>query len=202
MPENATITAFNSFSPQTRIRSSEVNTNFSNFRGHLIPIDPNTATASNNNYDLGSTEYKWRNIYASNIVVTSGTAYQPTWTTHTLTFSDFNQATSTAQATVANLVNRGLVHAYNAKHTTAFAGGSITDVKLNFGTSTTVDYFIGNFDVDQAVTDTAYYIGQGLDLLSFTNTTSLLATLSCTGANADSLTAGVVEISLLRSLLP
>lgn len=60
MPSSATITSFNSFIANTRARATQVNTNFSVFRGHFIPIDPNTATAANATYDLGSTEWKWR----------------------------------------------------------------------------------------------------------------------------------------------
>jgi hypothetical protein len=58
-----TITAYHSFSAGTKARSSQVNTNFSNYRGTLIPIDPNTATAVALTYDLGTTEYRWRDWY-------------------------------------------------------------------------------------------------------------------------------------------
>lgn len=59
-----TITAFYDFTPGTKARSSEVDTNFSNFRGDLIPIEPLTATGSHLTYDLGSTEYRFDVIYA------------------------------------------------------------------------------------------------------------------------------------------
>lgn len=58
-----TITAFYDFSPGTKARSSEVDANFSNFRGDLIPIEPMTATGSHLTYDLGSTEYRWDVAY-------------------------------------------------------------------------------------------------------------------------------------------
>jgi hypothetical protein len=58
-----TITAYHSFSAGTKARSSQVNTNFSNHRGTLVPIDPNTATAIALTYDLGTTEYRWRDWY-------------------------------------------------------------------------------------------------------------------------------------------
>lgn len=63
MPSTATITAFYSFTANTKARSSQVNDNFSIFRGHLLPIDPNTQTAINNTYDLGSSEYYFRTGY-------------------------------------------------------------------------------------------------------------------------------------------
>jgi hypothetical protein len=58
-----TITAFHNFSAGTKARSTQVNTNFSNFRGHLVAIDPNTATAMNLTYDLGTSEYQWRKLW-------------------------------------------------------------------------------------------------------------------------------------------
>lgn len=76
MPSTATITSFYSFAALTRIKSSEVNTNFSNFRGHIIPISPTTATGANLSYDLGSTEYIWNNLYSRHLMMygdTTGT---------------------------------------------------------------------------------------------------------------------------------
>jgi hypothetical protein len=63
MPASTTITAFYTFTANTKARASEINNNFSNFRGHLIPIDPNTQTASDNSYDLGSASWRWKDIY-------------------------------------------------------------------------------------------------------------------------------------------
>lgn len=65
MPSSATITTFYEFQPLTSIRSSQVNNNFSLFRGHLVPIEPLTATAADLTYDLGSDDYSWRGLYAS-----------------------------------------------------------------------------------------------------------------------------------------
>jgi len=73
MPSTATITAFNSFSAKTLIRSAQVNTNFSNFRGHIIPIDPNTATSSDATYDLGASDARWKDLHLSGNLVLGGT---------------------------------------------------------------------------------------------------------------------------------
>lgn len=73
MPSTATITAFYSFTANTKARASYVNTNFSNFRGHIIAIDPNTTTAVNETYDLGSTEYRWRTGYFREIDIKANT---------------------------------------------------------------------------------------------------------------------------------
>lgn len=72
MPSTATITAYYTFVAGTKARAGQVNTNFSNHRGHNIPIDPNTAAGANNTYDLGSTEYQWRNLYLKNAPIING----------------------------------------------------------------------------------------------------------------------------------
>lgn len=73
MPSTATITAFYTFSANTKARASQVNTNFSAFRGHMFAIDPNTIAGANNTYDLGSTEYRWREGYFRSIDLLSTT---------------------------------------------------------------------------------------------------------------------------------
>ena len=68
MPSTATITAFYSFTPLTTIYSAQVNANFSNYRGHIVPVDPSTATAAATiTYDLGSNDHAWRYVYAKQI---------------------------------------------------------------------------------------------------------------------------------------
>lgn len=75
MPSTATITAFYSFIANTKSRANYVNTNFSNFRGHIIAIDPNTSTAATTEtYDLGSTEYRWRTGYFREVDFKSNTS--------------------------------------------------------------------------------------------------------------------------------
>lgn len=64
MPASATITSFYSFSAGQVIKSAEINTNFSTFRGHIIPVDPNTlASAATLTYDLGASDRYWRTAY-------------------------------------------------------------------------------------------------------------------------------------------
>lgn len=68
MPSTATITAFYEFSAETLIRSSQHNHNFSVFRGHLLPVHPNTATAATSGaYDLGSSDHRWGTLYVTTI---------------------------------------------------------------------------------------------------------------------------------------
>lgn len=74
MPESATITNFYTFVAGDKARSAEVNTNFSNFRGHSIPIDPNTEAAAGNTYDLGSSEHRWRDYYGESVNLEGSTS--------------------------------------------------------------------------------------------------------------------------------
>lgn len=74
MPGSATITAFYTFVAGTKARSSQVNANFDNFRGHLLPIEPLTMTASNISYDLGSAEYSWRTAFLETVSIRGSTS--------------------------------------------------------------------------------------------------------------------------------
>lgn len=62
MPSTATITSFYDFVPNTQIKSAEVNNNFGVFRGHILPVEPLTATSSHITYDLGVEGHAWRGI--------------------------------------------------------------------------------------------------------------------------------------------
>ena len=69
-----TITAFYDFTAGGKARAAEVDANFSNFRGTYLPINEDTATASNNSHDLGSTEHRWRRGYFTDFLDFTGTA--------------------------------------------------------------------------------------------------------------------------------
>ena len=109
MPD--TITAYNTFSPNTKARATEVNTNFSNHRGTLVPINANTASASDLTHDLGSADHKWRKLYVQDITYDGSTS-----TTFTATgmkrsglqqnitaTSGFNQTITTGGLTTTSL---------------------------------------------------------------------------------------------------
>lgn len=63
----STITAYYTFSPATKARSSEANTNFSNHRGTLVPIEENTAAASNNAHAIGQVDHRWTTFYGGTV---------------------------------------------------------------------------------------------------------------------------------------
>jgi hypothetical protein len=64
MPE--TITGFNVFTPGTKAKATQVNTNFATRRGTFLPMKEDTATASHQEHDLGNSSYYWRSIYLKN----------------------------------------------------------------------------------------------------------------------------------------
>jgi len=71
-----TISSFYSFSPNTKARASEINTNFNNFRGALLPINTDTLTTADSTFDLGNSSYYWKDLYISgNINVGSIPSY-------------------------------------------------------------------------------------------------------------------------------
>lgn len=63
MPATTTVTSFVTMVAGTKARASDVNTNFSNFRGHILPINSDTQTSSHNTHDLGATDHYWRRLY-------------------------------------------------------------------------------------------------------------------------------------------
>lgn len=64
-----TITTYNTFVANTKARATEVNDNFSNYRGTLIPIEENTAAAATIGaaHQLGTSEYPWANSYINTV---------------------------------------------------------------------------------------------------------------------------------------
>lgn len=61
-----TVTAFYTFTPNTDAKSAEVNGNFSLIRGSNIPIDASQAAGADAAYDLGSSDYRWKDAYITN----------------------------------------------------------------------------------------------------------------------------------------
>ncbi len=97
MPSTATITSFYSFAPGTQIKSAEHNNNYGVFRGHFIPVDPNTATAAvTKTYDLGATDHYWRNVYTGGVVADTVSATTIVGTTITATSLVATTATVTS----------------------------------------------------------------------------------------------------------
>lgn len=69
----STITTYYTFQPATKARSSQVNTNFSNYRGDLLPINEATVSASDNVHNLGAADHRWNTAHLSQIQFSSAT---------------------------------------------------------------------------------------------------------------------------------
>jgi len=69
-----TITSYVTVVANTKARATDVNINFNNHRGSLVPINTDTASASDNTHDLGTTEHRWRTGNIVNILSTTITA--------------------------------------------------------------------------------------------------------------------------------
>lgn len=70
----STITTYYSFTAGNKAKASEVNANFSNYRGTLIPIKTDTAAASHLEHDFGSTEHRWNVGYFGSVDFVSSTS--------------------------------------------------------------------------------------------------------------------------------
>jgi len=67
-----TITAFHSFTANTKAKASQVNTNFSNYRGTILPVNELTITASDNSHDLGTSDHNFRSAYIGTSLIVAG----------------------------------------------------------------------------------------------------------------------------------
>jgi len=67
-----TITVYTTFIPSTNAKAKEVNANFSNHRGTLLPIAESTATSLDDTYDLGASTKRWSTTYGKKLVVDIG----------------------------------------------------------------------------------------------------------------------------------
>lgn len=235
MPSTDTISAFNVFVPLTVIASARMNENFANYRGHALPIDPNTATGANATYDLGSTTYRWRNAFLSDgigILATTTSATPSTglkvynksgtivarnssgvdlplgpgaaWSKYTLSHGSFAIAGLTQTGTLFSAEPKEMILGYFCKHSADFTANSasITALTIKLGLSGTIDKYIPGFNIKQSVTTTAYYTSSDFDLPSFNATTAVQWTVEAVGGNLNALSAGALDIWVLKSILP
>lgn len=63
MPASATLTTYYTFVARQKARATQVNANFMNHRGHVIPINTDTASSSDNTHDLGALDHRFRAAY-------------------------------------------------------------------------------------------------------------------------------------------
>lgn len=200
MPSTQTITAFYSYSANTLIESAKVNNNFDVFRGHIIPVSPNTATAgTTGSYDLGSTDYAWRNVYAQNIVLATAAASISNWNKYSISYTDLQAATATNFSEIFSSPALGTIERIVVRQTAAFTGGTLSDVDIMLGTSADQDRFVMPYDAYN--TSTVEDIYSVFDVPAFDTATSIRVYATATGSTLDSLAAGALDVYVLRGAL-
>ena len=162
MPSTATITAFYNFTANTKARAAQVQGNFDMFRGHIIPIEPLTATSSDVAYDLGADSHRWRTAYAKTLDLVGHTS------TAGLTIERDN--TTTSQAFVFKVggterfrIDEKGYYGANSRFVdgaNALATISATYLQGNYARSTGIDAF------KSTVTSTTLIVGGTLSLIT------------------------------------
>lgn len=134
--------------------------------------------------------------------VATGASAGPSWAKYTFTHTAFQTAATTNTITLFSLPAKNMIHQVIIKHSTAFAGTSITAYTINVGDAGNSTRFAQPFNVLQVVGDTARSITQVDDIESFVGDTPIQITATSTGANLNASTAGSVDVWVLASILP
>lgn len=116
------------------------------------------------------------------------------WKAIDLPFSLFQAGALTDQITAFSVPAGCILLGVALKHTVAFAGGSISDVNIDLGLSGQANLFLTQFDVFQAVADSAFTNAMVNYIGSFASATSILINATSVGANLSALTQGSVRV--------
>jgi hypothetical protein len=116
-----------------------------------------------------------------------------------LTFADFTAAAASQQIPVFNLAPHGIIQGMKIRHTTPFAGGSLSAFTVSVGDLGTVDLFASAFDVFQATGSRVYQLSSNFYAEDNTSPTCLYVNAIATGGNVNAATAGAVNIWALLS---
>jgi hypothetical protein len=133
MPQLATITSFYTFSGNTKARATNVNTNFSNFRGHLLPIDPNTISCIGDTYDVGSVEYRFNKAWVNYVEFD-----RPTTTCSVTQFSN-TAVTAGSLITQINSISVSELSSYYNKKNIPLTSG-VSEIKIGGATISTLEF--------------------------------------------------------------
>lgn len=125
----------------------------------------------------------------------------PTWIKVTKTYSDLSAASTTNDVELFSLPAAGIVHMVRIKHSTAFAGGSISAYTVSVGITGNLAKYASAFDVFQAVADTTLQLSDGPFTEDAGSATSVRLAATSTSDNLDQATAGSVDVHALVSAL-
>lgn len=125
----------------------------------------------------------------------------PVWTKYTISHTSLQAGATSNDIELVNLPQKTMIHQVVLKHSTAFAGTSITAYTVSVGIASNFTKYTSAFDVFQSVSNTARSITQSEDVESFTGATSIRIQAISTGANLSASTAGSVDVWVLSSVL-
>jgi len=148
-----TITAYTTFTAGTKAKSEEVNANFLNHRGTVMPINESTATASNGEHDIGTTDHKFKKAHIESGYFTVG-MQMPIQTYNGLVTAP--QGWMKMDGRIINEANYDAEH--NAGDWDAFIASSILD-GLYLPDATDNTYLIGVTATTQGGTATISSVG-------------------------------------------
>lgn len=117
-------------------------------------------------------------------------------------FADFSTAGLTLDIETFILFAKNAMHVIRIKHSTAFAGTGITALTLSIGLAGQLDKYLLPFDVFQAVGDSVQESVSLFAIESDATPTSIRIAAIAEGANLDQLSAGSVDVSIMKSVLP
>jgi hypothetical protein len=131
----------------------------------------------------------------------SGEGSSPSWVKRTVAFDDLAAASPTNDIELYSLPAGGMIHAVKLKHSTAFAGGSLSAYVVSVGIAGDLDKYMsgGAFDVFQAVSGTAFQVNSVVGAENNGAAASIRISATATGDDLDAATAGVVDVWLLVS---
>jgi len=138
-----TITTYNTFVASTRAKSQQVNENFNNYRGDLIPINIDTATSSTLVHDLGQSDHRWNSGYIKKIILGS-----------TSTSWSIEESTTTGDAIS---FKHNSVEKFKVHDNSFFV--TMSGVIASANTSGT--WFVSGSTITVAITDNTNYIEAG-----------------------------------------
>lgn len=135
----------------------------------------------------------------------SVSAASPGWTKFTIAHTALQTSSLTNNIEIVSLPALTVVHLVAIKHSTAFAGTSITAYTIGVGiagSSDTLEKFMPAFDVFTTAAEAEKDISGAPDWAAHGSSTSIRASAISVGANLDQSTSGSVDIWLLTSTLP
>jgi hypothetical protein len=117
-----------------------------------------------------------------------------------LDYADFSDASIQKSVKLMTLSAKGVIHAVKIKHSTAFAGGAVSSVRLSVGVTTNMTKYAAAHDAMVAVSDTAFTLASETKGETHESAgTDIYVTADAQGANLDALTAGVVDVWVMHS---